>query len=66
MSNLAAQEGRGRYRRCDRGDFGCRQSSEAVLTGPTSTVTSQMSFTVFTLTEIRHHAKFGLFLLDWS
>ena len=59
---LAAQEGRGRYRSCDGGAFGCRQSSEAVHIGSTSTVTSQTSLPMFMSTEIRRLAKSGLFL----
>ena len=62
---LAAEEGRGRYRRGDGSEFGCPQSSEVDLTGSTSTVTSQTSRPMFMLTEIRRHAKSGLFLLDW-
>ena len=62
---LAAEEGRGRYRRGDGSEFGCPQSSDVDLTGSTSAVTSQTSRTMFMLTEIRRHANSGLFLLDW-
>jgi hypothetical protein len=61
----ARQEGRGRYRRGDGSEFGCPQSSEVDLTGSTSTVTSPTSLPMFMLTEIRRHAKSGLFLSHW-
>ena len=62
---LAAQEGFGRYRRRHGSDFACRQSSEAVLTGSTSTVTSKASLPMFMLIEIRRHAKSDLYLLHY-
>ena len=62
VNALAAQEGRGRCRQGDGSDFGCPQSSEVDLTGSTRIVTSQTSHPMFMLTEIRRHAKCGLFL----
>ena len=60
---LAAQVGNRQYRGCYGSACGCRQYSEAVLIGCTSTVKSQMSLPMFMSTEIKRHAKSGLFLL---